>query len=166
VSDPTPAGTTVDPQVGTPPPAAPPPPQILVVDACVGVKWYVPEAESAGAWRLLDVRSHLHAPDYFFTEAASVLQRKVAVDRTLTEPEGLDVFDLLRAAPVTIHPTASLLEAAFRFGVRHRRPVYDSLYLVLAQALGGRLVTADRRLYNGAHGGPLDHLVLWVSDPF
>ena len=26
---------------------------------------------------------------YFFTEAASVLQRKVAVDHTLTEPEGL-----------------------------------------------------------------------------
>ena len=42
---------------------------------------------------------------------------------------------------------------------------YDSLYLVLAAALGGRVVTADRRLYNGVHGGPLDHLVLWVADP-
>jgi hypothetical protein len=26
-------------------------------------------------------------------------------------------------------------------------------------------VTGDRRLYNGVHGGPLDHLVLWVTDP-
>jgi predicted nucleic acid-binding protein len=43
--------------------------------------------------------------------------------------------------------------------------VYDSLYMVLAVALGGRVVTADRRLYNGVHGGPLDHVVLWVTDP-
>ena len=102
---------------------------------------------------------------YFFTEAASVLQRKVAVDRTLLEAEGLNAFQLLRAVPMTIHATESLLEDAFRHGVRYRRPVYDSLYLVLAAAIGGRVVTADRRLYNGVHGGPLDHLVLWVTDP-
>ena len=41
----------------------------------------------------------------------------------------------------------------------HRRPVYDSLYMVLAIAIGGRVVTADRRLYNGVHGGPLDQLI-------
>ena len=51
-----------------------------------------------------------------------------------------------------------------RHGVRYRRPVYDSLYLVLA-AIGGRVVTGDRRLYNGVRGGPLDSLVLWVNDP-
>ncbi len=51
-----------------------------------------------------------------------------------------------------------------RHGMRYRRPVYDSLYLVLAMALGGRVVTADRRLYNRIRGGPLDHLVLWLTD--
>lgn len=155
------AGAPRDPQAGP----APLSPRVLVVDASVGVKWYVPEAHATEARRLLDARFRLHVPDYFFIEAASVLQRKVAVDRTLTESEGWDIFDLLRAAPVISHPTAPLLEAAFRLGVRLRRPVYDSLYLVLAQALGGPLVTADRRLYNGVHGGPLDHLALWVSDP-
>ncbi len=114
---------------------------------------------------MLDRRFELHAPSYFFTEAASVLQRKVAVDRTLSEPEGLDVFRLLQTVPMTVHPTEAILEDAFRHGVRYRRPVYDSLYLVLAAAMGGRLVTGDRRLYNGVHGGPLDHLVLWVTDP-
>ena len=134
-------------------------------DACVGVKWFVPEPNSIEAARLLDPRLELHAPSYFFTEAASVLQRKVAVDRTLTEAEGLDVFRLLRTVPMTIHATDKLLEDAFRHGVRYRRPVYDSLYLILAAAVGGRVVTGDRRLYNGVHGGPLDHLVIWVTDP-
>ena len=66
---------------------------------------------------------------------------------------------------MTIHATESLLDAALRHGVRYRRPVYDSLYMVLAIALGGRVVTADRRLDNGVQGGWLHHLVLWVSDP-
>ena len=139
--------------------------RILVPDASVGVKWYVPETHSDEATRLLDPRFELHAPSYFFTEAASVLQRKVAIDRTLLETEGLDVLQLLRSIPMTVHATEILLEDAFRHGVRFRRPVYDSLYLVLAAAVGGRVVTGDRRLYNGVRGGPLDHLVLWLTDP-
>ncbi len=139
--------------------------RILIADACVGVKWCVPEADSHSATRLLDPWFELHAPSYFFTESASVLQRKVAVEHTLSETEGLDAFQLLRKIPMTVHATEGLLESAFRLGIRYRRPVYDSLYLVLADSLGGRVVTADRRLYNGIHDGPLDHLVLWVTDP-
>src|SRR5260370_18302009 len=149
-------------------PGIPTPPtvrQILIPDACVGVKWYVPELESSAAARLLDFQFELHILMCFFTEAASVLQRKVAVDRTLSEAEGLNAFHLLKTVPITIHATELLLEDAFRHGVRYRRPVYDSLYLVLAAAMRGRVVTADRRLYNGVHGGPLDHLVIWVTDP-
>jgi predicted nucleic acid-binding protein len=138
---------------------------IFIPDAGLGVKWFVPEPDADQAVRLLDARFELHVPSYFFTEAASVLQRKVTVDRTLSEAEGLNAFQFLRTVPMTIHATEALLEDAFRYGVRYRRPVYDGLYLVLAVALGGRVVTADRRLYNGVHGGPLDQLVLWVTDP-
>src|SRR5262249_29141686 len=150
-----------DPQDEPGEPNPPPARQVFVPDACVGVKWYVPEPDSDEAARLLDPRFELHVPSYFFTEAASVLQPKVAVDRQLSEVEGLDAFQLLRTVPMTIHTTEGLLEDAFRLGVRYRRPVYDSLYLVLAVAVGGRVVTGDRRLYNGVHGSPLDHLVLW-----
>ncbi len=139
--------------------------QVLIPDACVGVKWYVPEPDSQAAARLLDPRFDLHVPDYFFTEAASVLQRKVALEGTLSESDALDVYRLLRTVPMTIHATEALLEDAIRHGVRYRRPVHDSLYLTLAASRGGRVVTADGRLYRGVHGGPLDHLALWVADP-
>ena len=104
----------------------PPARQVLVPDACAGVKWYVPEPDSGEAVRLLEPRFELHVPTYFFTEAASVLQRKVAVDHTLTEPEGLAAFQFLRMVAMTLHATEGLLEAAFRHGVRYRRSVYGS----------------------------------------
>ncbi len=110
-------------------PAGPAPssgPQILIPDACVGLKWYVPEPDSQAAARLLDPRFALHVPDYFFTEAASVLQRKVAVEGTLSESDALDVYRLLRTVPMTIHATEGLLVDAIRHGVRYRRPVYDT----------------------------------------
>jgi predicted nucleic acid-binding protein len=139
--------------------------RILIPDASVGVKWCVPEPDSVAAARLRDPKYDLQVPSYFFTEVASVLQRKVAVDRTLSEADGLAALQILRLIPMTVHATEGLLESAFRPGVRYRRPDYDSFYLVLAISVGGRVVTADRRLYNGVHGGPLDHLVLWVTDP-
>ena len=155
MSGPGPPGASADPPRG---------PSILIPDASVGLKWYVPESDSEAAARLLDLRFALHVPAYFFTEAASVLQRKVAVDQTLSEAEALDVYRLLGTVPVTVHPTEGLLEDALRHGIRYRRPVYDSLYLVLAEACGGRVVTADGRLHRGVRGGPLGHLVLWVTD--
>lgn len=142
-----------------------PPKPILVPDAGMGVKWFVPEPDAEAAARLLDNRFELHVPSYFFTEAASVFQRKVAVERTLSEAEALDIFRLLRAVPLTVHATEDLLEQAMRHSIRYRRPVYDSLYMVLVMALGGQVVTADHRLYNGVRGGPLEHLVLWITDP-
>jgi len=140
-------------------------PRIIVPDAGVGVKWFLTEAHNDDAKRLLTPRFELHIPSYFFAEAASVIQQKVAVDRTLRESEGLEAFDRLRTVPMTIHATDALLEAALLHGIRYRRPVYDSLYLVLAAAVGGQVRTADQRLYRGVQGGPLAHLVVWITDP-
>lgn len=142
-----------------------PTPRALIPDAGVGVAWYVPQPYTAEALRLLAGAYELHVPDYFFTEASSTLQQYVALRNLLDEAEGLDVFRRLRRVPMTVHPTSDLLEDAYHLGVRYRRPVYDSLYLALARAKGGQVVTADGRLYRGAGNGPLSGLVRWVTDP-
>ena len=66
--------------------------------------------------------------------------------------------------PVTRHPEAPLLISAFDLAEHTRRTVYDCLYLALAVQLGGRMVTADQRLYNGLAGTPFAPYVCWVGD--
>ena len=49
-------------------------------------------------------------------------------------------------APLTVHPSAPLFEAAIEIAMRTGRTVYDSQYVALALQLGCRLVTADEKL--------------------
>jgi predicted nucleic acid-binding protein len=131
----------------------------------VAVKWYIPEPGWELATRLLHVGFDLHVPDYFYIECASLVQRKVAVERTVPPDDGLEIRRLLRQVPLNVHATEALLDDAYDLAVRYRRPVYDSLYLVLAQRLVGQVVTADARLFHGASTGPLAGLVVLMSDP-
>jgi predicted nucleic acid-binding protein len=59
---------------------------------------------------------------------------------------------------------APLLALAFDLADRTQRTVYDCLYLALAVQLGGRMVTADQRLYNSLAGTPLGPHICWVAD--
>ena len=44
-----------------------------------------------------------------------------------------------------IHPRSELVEKAYSLAAKHRRPVYDTVFVVLAQELGLELGTFDER---------------------
>jgi predicted nucleic acid-binding protein len=67
--------------------------------------------------------------------------------------------------PLITHAVVPLLEPAYEIAVVTGRTVYDGVYLALASALGCRLVTADRKLYNALQGGPFAGDMIWVADP-
>jgi predicted nucleic acid-binding protein len=141
----------------------------FVVDAGVAIKWYVPESDEAEARRLLDPGFELHVPELFFPEFGNVVWKKARVLKVpeMTTDEGLDAIRLLLGVTLTVHPMAPLLEAAYGIAAGPGRPtVYDSCYLVLAEALGCRLVTADRVFYD-AMKKTKRHApyLLWVADP-
>ena len=54
--------------------------------------------------------------------------------------------------------------SAFDLADRTQRTVYDCLYLALAVQLGGRMVTADQRLYKSLAGTPWAGHICWVGD--
>jgi predicted nucleic acid-binding protein len=136
----------------------------LVVDASVGVKWFVPEvhAAEARAWRTGP--DELHVPAFFFDlEIANILWKKVrGAEITRADADLIPVQ--LPALPVKRHPESPLLVAAFDLADRAQRTVYDCLYVALAVQLGGRMVTADQRLYNSLAGTPWAPFLCWVAD--
>ncbi len=140
------------------------PPSPLVVDASVVIKWHVAEVHSDAALRLLgDDVPALHVPDLVFPEVGNILWKKVRRG-DLTEEQARGIARLVTVAPVSVHPSSPLLEAALEIATRTGRTVYDSLYVALAVQIDGRVVTADEKLYNTLKDGPLGANILWVED--
>jgi len=136
----------------------------IVVDASVGVKWFVPEVHATEARQWRSGPDELHTLAFFFDlEIANVLWKKVR-RAEITRVDADLILDQLAALQLARHSEAPLLATAFDLAGRTQRTVYDCLYLALALQLGGRMVTADQRLCNGLVGTPLATHVCWVGD--
>lgn len=136
----------------------------LVVDANVVIKWHVTEDHSDAARRLLqDDAPVLHVPDLVFPEVGNILWKKIRRGE-LSEEKAREIAPLVAVAPLVVHPSAPLMEAALAIAISTGRTVYDSLYVALAVQLDCRLVTADEKLYNALKDGPLGSRILWVED--
>ena len=62
--------------------------------------------------------------------------------------------------PVRWHADETICADAIRLAIAHDRPVYDLMYLALAQRLGVRAITADQRLVNALASTDLGGLVV------
>ena len=114
-----------------------------IVDASVAVKWVIEEEGSAMARRLS--RIPLEAPDLLLVECANILWKKARLG-DLTAAEAKERLERLLRAPVRLAASRDLLTPALELSLELRHPVYDCLYLALAQRRGVPLVTADERL--------------------
>jgi predicted nucleic acid-binding protein len=136
----------------------------LVIDASVGVKWFVPEIHSGEAFMLLGDGFRRHVPVLFYTEVAQTLWKKIRLRQELIEADGREICRRLLLMSLEVHPTDSVLETAFGIALDTGRTVYDSIYLATSKAMNCELVTADRRLYNAAQGTPLATSLIWIAD--
>lgn len=120
-----------------------------VVDSSVALKWVLPELDSDKTLRLRDAyragQEELIAPDWFILEVMNALG-KAAARKLMTEAEARQSLQtVLRDAPV-FHPSVALSTDAFELALKHRRALYDCLYLALALREKCDLVTADEAL--------------------
>jgi predicted nucleic acid-binding protein len=120
---------------------------MIVVDASVIVKWFIPETGNAAARALLATADTLIAPELARVEVASALIRK-GIRQQLT---GADVESTLRAwlraladGQIFLLPNADDIEAAAKLAQELQHPLPDCLYLAAAERLGVALITADR----------------------
>jgi predicted nucleic acid-binding protein len=124
----------------------------VVIDSSVAIKWFVPEANSADARKLLDGFQagtlELLAPDLLNAEIGNIVWKKQVLRGELSAADAQLVLDNYRALKLPLTPTADLLDAAFRLAVAHQRTVYDCLYVALSIRENCPFVTSDERLVN------------------
>jgi predicted nucleic acid-binding protein len=115
----------------------------LVVGASVALRWLIEEEGSNAALALQG--QDLAAPALLRLEAANVFRTLVARG-DLAAQTAVDLFALLQEAPVTIvDPDDGLERRALDLALQFAHPLYDCVYLALAERMDRTLITADRR---------------------
>jgi len=122
-----------------------------VVDASVVVDWVAPDVDRTGAagrflQAVVGAGDRLLAPRILVEEVAKALL--TGVRRGRWDGAAADVaYRQLRRLPVIIAGEPADLDRAWELSRRYdEHPVYDMLYVALAERLGERLVTQDTRL--------------------
>lgn len=130
----------------------------VVLDASVAVKLVSPETGQAEAFDLLRKSSERIAPTLMMLEAANTLWKKVARGELLREQAkaGLEVIgdSITRFVDERRHAPQALDLA---MAISH--PVYDCVYLVVAEAENAIYVTADVKFANKLRSTRLSRLV-------
>ena len=134
------------------------PQRALIIDASVALKWLVEEEGSDGATALQE--DDLAAPSLLRIEVANVL-RTLAVRGMVTPEDALRRLALLQATPLRIVDLDDALEGrALEMALDLSHPVYDCIYLALAERMERRLVTADGRFVRALAGTAFEPLAL------
>ena len=134
-----------------------------VVDASVAIKWFIPEIHSEAALQAKLLRQRIHVPAFMTMELGNVLAKKVRRGELFRE-DGRTILKELRHLSLQRHADERLFPAAYELALDTQQSVYDCLYLALAEAVDGRLITAYRKFYKALAGGAFDHRLVWVED--
>jgi len=135
----------------------------FVVDACVAVKWVVPEIYSEAARRLLGRNYELLVPDFFFSEVANVFwKRLIRGEDSMDDAKA--ALEAIQAQPLQIYSSFSLVLDAFDMAAINQRAVYDCVYLTLAVTCQCQMVTADEKFFNSLRQTPLSKSLCWIEN--
>jgi predicted nucleic acid-binding protein len=131
----------------------------IIVDASVAFKWFVPESDSDRALALFETAEPLYAPDLVLTEVSNAMWARL---RKIDGDHGPAVKAATSALPrmlTLLVPVVELLPRAIELAFDLQHPIYDCIYLALAEREKAALVTADRRLITSAENGGHSALV-------
>jgi predicted nucleic acid-binding protein len=124
----------------------------VCIDACVALKWVVPEADSSVADALFEhivaQGDLIIAPPHMRVEVTNALRKK-ARRQEITPAEAEDALAVFLSFPIGNPNPDELHETALLLAQRFERPtVYDTHYVALAQLMNCVMWTADLHLLN------------------
>ena len=135
----------------------------FVIDACVAIKWYIPEIHSENALRLLEKNYQFYAPDLIYAEVGNILWKKACLKKELHVTDAKDILTSFKRLPFKIYANEYLVTAAWNLAQRYQCAVYDCLYLALAQLEDSILVTADKVFFDKLKLSPEKKFISWID---
>ena len=130
----------------------------LVVDASIGLKWFIEEPRSSAARKILEKGATLIAPDIFIPEICNVVWKKMK-NQEITAEQGRAIVSNLPMFLDHLVSSSDVAGRAFELAVQFNHPVYDCLYLALAERESITLVTDDAKLVTIAKRAKLTRLI-------
>lgn len=124
--------------------------EIVIIDASVGVKWLIVEELTDRANAL--VGEDISVPALFYSEVANAIWKKARRGE-------LELGPVVEQLPKLLLITSTIDDAAFAaralaLGHELDHPVYDCVYLAIAEKREELLVTADSKFLRKVSGTP------------
>jgi predicted nucleic acid-binding protein len=136
----------------------------LVVDASVALKWFLSEEPHASqALALVQDGSTLIAPDFLIAEVCNAAWRSARLGRISQAQVDEIAASLPRFFDALVSATR-LAPRAVAIAGHIDHPVYDCLYLALAEAERASLITADMQLLGKVRATSWEQWVMNLSE--
>lgn len=135
----------------------------VVIDASLVIKTILPNPELDACQEVLSKLCDMDwfAPALWHYEVANTIAKAVYF-KQLTKQEGLETLQQTLDLPVQIIPPdmeQSLLAYSWSLKLQ-RASIYGCYYLALAESIGAKFLTADKKLYNALENQHLPWLHL------
>ena len=134
----------------------------FVVDASVGIKWFLPERQELEAEHLLGGAYTLLVPELLYSEIANIFWKRVTfngLDRTIAQK----AIKALGSFCLESFTCASLFKDAFEIATLTGCTAYDGLYVALAVQEDAQLITVDKRLVSTLRSTPLEKYIVLLG---
>jgi predicted nucleic acid-binding protein len=115
----------------------------MIIDASVAFKWIIEEPGSQAAIDWIG-KADLLAPTLIHAEVGNALWKRVRKGEIEPDLELADRLSELKTYVRTLDETADMVRA-LQIAIELNHPVYDCVYLAMAERLADRLLTADGR---------------------
>ena len=131
---------------------------IPVIDACVAIKWFLPEKNYQKAGKILSVNNQFFAPDLFQIEMDAIITKKVR-QRLIEPDDAYSIYEEIRNIPIQLISYSTIGKLALDLSISLPITQYDACYLAVAIEFDARVVSADMRFVRGLNGTPFESFV-------